>query len=235
MKSLAEEKIELDALLQEVKSAKRLMDEAEKKCKEADIEIEYLRKTMSYFGGDEAAKLYSETGQIITQIQQTYERRQQDPANQDLKKEYLDLIKKKNRMISEKNAYYNPKLHPELCKIREKLEETKQQKVTWEKIYSQRKEEYSEKDAVYQKKKDFIESLTSPEDTRIQSYLDKLLHLIGVPTGSDFKLVSRQGRIDFYYGGQWHPDGVNHGHITAIKNEDDYDVSYRREPSCNVG
>jgi len=34
MKSLAEEKIELDALLQEVKSAKRLMDEAEKKCKE---------------------------------------------------------------------------------------------------------------------------------------------------------------------------------------------------------
>lgn len=235
MKSLAEEKIELDALLQEVKSAKRLMDEAEKKCKEADIEIEYLRKTMSYFGGDEAAKLYSETGQIITQIQQTYERRQQDPANQDLKKEYLDLIKKKNRMISEKNAYYNPKLHPELCKIREKLEETKQQKVTWEKIYSQRKEEYSEKDAVYQKKKDFIESLTSPEDTRIQSYLDKLLHLIGVPTGSDFKLVSRQGRIDFYYGGQWHPDGANHGHITAIKNDDDYDVSYRREPSCNVG
>ena len=235
MKSLAEEKIELDALLQEVKSAKRLMDEAEKKCKEADIEIEYLRKTMSYFGGDEAAKLYSETGQIITQIQQTYERRQQDPANQDLKKEYLDLIKKKNRMISEKNAYYNPKLHPELCKIREKLEETKQQKVTWEKIYSQRKEEYSEKDAAYQKKKDFIESLTSPEDTRIQSYLDKLLHLIGVPTGSDFKLVSRQGRIDFYYGGQWHPDGANHGHITAIKNDDDYDVSYRREPSCNVG
>lgn len=235
MKSLAEEKIELDALLQEVKSAKRLMDEAEKKYKEADTEIEYLRKTMSYFGGDEAAKLYSETGQIITQIQQTYERRQQDPANQDLKKEYLDLIKKKNRMISEKNAYYNPKLHPELCKIREKLEETKQQKVTWEKIYSQRKEEYSEKDAVYQKKKDFIESLTSPEDTKIQSYLNKLLHLIGVPTNSDFKLVSRQGRIDLYYGGQWYPDGVNHGHITAIKNEDDYDVSYRREPSCNVG
>jgi hypothetical protein len=55
-----------------------------------------------------------------------------------------------------------------------------------------------------------------------------------VPTGSDFKLVARQGRIDFYYGGQWHPDGANHGHITAIKNDDDYDVSYRREPSCNV-
>ena len=234
MKSLAEEKIELDALLQEVKSAKRLMDEAEKKCKETDVEIEYLRKTMSYFGGDEIAKLYSETGQIITQIQHSFERKQQDPANQDLKKEYLDLIKKKNQLISEKNAYYNPKLHPELCRIREKLEETKQQKVTWEKIFSQRKEEYSEKDAVYQKKKDFIESLTSPEDTKIQSHINKLLHLIGVPTGSDFKLVARQGRIDFYYGGQWHPDGVNHGHITAIKNDDDYDVSYRREPSCNV-
>lgn len=235
MKSLAEEKIELDALLQEVKSAKRLMDEAEKKCKETDVEIEDLRKTMSYFGGDEVAKLYSEIGQIITQIQQNYERQQQDPANQDLKKEHLDLIEKKNRMISEKNAYYNPKLNPKLCRIRENLEETKQRKVTWEKIYSQRKEEYSEKDAIYQKKKDFIESLTSPEDTKIQSYLDKLLHLIGIPTGSDFKLVSRQGRIDFYYGGQWHPDGVNHGHITAIKNDDDYDVSYRREPSCNVG
>ena len=234
MKSLAEEKIELDALLQEVKSAKRLMDEAEKKCKETDVEIEYLRKTMSYFGGDEIAKLYSETGQIITQIQHSFERKQQDPANQDLKKEYLDLIKKKNQLISEKNAYYNPKLHPELCRIREKLEETKQQKVTWEKIFSQRKEEYSEKDAIYQKKKDFIESLTSPEDTKIQSHINKLLHLIGVPTGSDFKLVARQGRIDFYYGGQWHPDGVNHGHITAIKNDDDYDVSYRREPSCNV-
>lgn len=234
MKSLAEEKIELDALLQEVKSAKRLMDEAEKKCKEADTEIEYLRETMSYFGGDEIAKLYSETGQIITQIQRSFERKQQDPANQDLKKEYLDLIKKKNQLISEKNAYYNPKLHPELCQIREKFEETKQQKVTWEKIFSQRKEEYSEKDAIYQKKKDFIESLTSPEDTKIQSHINKLLHLIGVPTGSDFKLVARQGRIDFYYGGQWHPDGANHGHITAIKNDDDYDVSYRREPSCNV-
>ena len=190
MKSLAEEKIELDALLQEVKSAKRLMDEAEKKCKETDVEIEYLRKTMSYFGGDEIAKLYSETGQIITQIQRSFERKQQDPANQDLKKEYLDLIKKKNQLISEKNAYYNPKLHPELCQIREKIEETKQEKITWEKIFSQRKEEYSEKDAVYQKKKSF--------------------------------------------GGQWHPDGINHGHITAIENEDDYDVSYRREPSCNV-
>lgn len=234
MKSLAEEKIELDALLQEVKSAKRLMDEAEKKCKETDKEVEDLRETMSYFGGDEIAKLYSETGQIITQIQRSFERKQQDPANQDLKKEYLDLIKKKNQLISEKNAYYNPKLHPELCQIREKLEETKQQKVTWEKIFSQRKEEYSEKDAIYQKKKDFIESLTSPEDTKIQSHINKLLHLIGVPTGSDFKLVARQGRIDFYYGGQWHPDGVNHGHITAIKNDDDYDVSYRREPSCNV-
>ena len=234
MKSLAEEKIELDALLQEVKSAKRLMDEAEKKCKETDKEVEDLRETMSYFGGDEIAKLYSETGQIITQIQRSFERKQQDPANQDLKKEYDDLIKKKNQMISEKNAYYNPKLHPELCQIREKLEETKQQKVTWEKIFSQRKEEYSEKDAIYQKKKDFIESLTSPEDTKIQSHINKLLHLIGVPTGSDFKLVARQGRIDFYYGGQWHPDGVNHGHITAIKNDDDYDVSYRREPSCNV-
>ena len=235
MKSLAEEKIELDALLQEVKSAKRLMDEAEKKCKETDVEIEDLRKTMSYFGGDEAAKLYNETGQIISQIQRNYERQQQDPANHDLKKEYLDLIKKKDRMISEKNAYYNPKLHPELCQIREKFEETKQQKVTWEKIFSQRKEEYSEKDAIYQKKKSFIESLTSPEDIKIRSYLDKLLHLMGVPTGSDVKLVARQGRIDLYYGGQWHPDGVNHGHITAIKNEDDYDVSYRREPSCNVG
>ena len=235
MKSLAEEKIELDALLQEVKSAKRLMDEAEKKCKETDVEIEYLRKTMSYFGGDEIAKLYSETGQIITQIQHSFERKQQDPANQDLKKEYLDLIKKKNQLISEKNAYYNPKLHPELCRIREKLEETKQQKVTWEKIFSQRKEEYSEKDAIYQKKKSFIESLTSSEDVRIKFYLNKLLHLIGVPTGSDVKLVARQGRIDLYYGGQWHPDGINHGHITAIKNDDDYDVSYRREPSCNVG
>ena len=50
MKSLAEEKIELDALLQEVKSAKRLMDEAEKKCKEANTEIEKLRKMMSDFG-----------------------------------------------------------------------------------------------------------------------------------------------------------------------------------------
>lgn len=235
MKSLAEEKIELDALLQEVKSAKRLMDEAEKKCKETDVEIEDLRKTMSYFGGDEAAKLYNETGQIISQIQRNYERQQQDPANHDLKKEYLDLIKKKDRMISEKNAYYNPKLHPELCRIRENLEETKQRKVTWEKIFSQRKEEYSEKDAVYQKKKSFIESLTSSEDVRIKFYLNKLLHLIGVPTGSDVKLVARQGRIDLYYGGQWYPDGVNHGHITAIKNEDDYDVSYRREPSCNVG
>ena len=235
MKSLAEEKIELDALLQEVKSAKRLMDEAEKKCKETDVEIEDLRKTMSYFGGDEAAKLYNEPGQIITQIQQNYERQQQDPANHDLKKEYLDLIKKKDRMISEKNAYYNPKLHPELCRIRENIAETKQRKVNWEKIFSQRMEEYSEKDAIYQKKKDFIESLTSPEDTKIQSYLNKILHLIGVPTNSDFKLVSRQGRIDLYYGGQWYPDGVNHGHITAIKNEDDYDVSYRREPSCNVG
>ena len=183
MKSLAEEKIELDALLQEVKSAKRLMDEAEKKCKETDKEVEDLRETMSYFGGDEIAKLYSETGQIITQIQRSFERKQQDPANQDLKKEYLDLIKKKNQLISEKNAYYNPKLHPELCQIREKLEETKQQKVTWEKIFSQRKEEYSEKDAIYQKKKDFIESLTSPEDTKIQSHINKLLHLIGVPTG----------------------------------------------------
>ena len=190
---------------------------------------------MSYFGGDEIAKLYSETGQIIAQIQRNFECQQQDPANQDLKKEYDDLIKKKNQMISEKNAYYNPKLHPELCQIREKFEETKQQKVTWEKIFSQRKEEYSEKDAIYQKKKSFIESLTSPEDIKIRSYLDKLLHLMGVPTGSDVKLVARQGRIDLYYGGQWHPDGVNHGHITAIKNEDDYDVSYRREPSCNVG
>lgn len=235
MKSLAEEKIELDALLQEVKSAKRLMDEAEKKCKEADKEVEDLRKMMSYFGGDEAAKLYDETGQIITQIQRNFERQQQDPANQDLKKEYDDLIKKKNQMISEKNAYYNPKLHPELCRIREKFEETKQEKITWEKIFSQRKEKYSEKDAIYQKKKSFIESLTSPEDIKIRSYLDKLLHLMGVPTGSDVKLVARQGRIDLYYGGQWHPDGVNHGHITAIKNDDDYDVSYRREPSCNVG
>ena len=235
MKSLAEEKIELDALLQEVKSAKRLMDEAEKKCKETDKEVEDLRETMSYFGGDEIAKLYSETGQIIAQIQRNFECQQQDPANQDLKKEYDDLIKKKNQMISEKNAYYNPKLHPKLCQIREKFEETKQQKVTWEKIFSQRKEEYSEKDAIYQKKKSFIESLTSPEDIKIRSYLDKLLHLMGVPTGSDVKLVARQGRIDLYYGGQWHPDGVNHGHITAIKNEDDYDVSYRREPSCNVG
>ena len=234
MKSLAEEKIELDALLQEVKSAKRLMDEAEKKCKETDVEIEDLRKTMSYFGGDEAAKLYNETGQIIAQIQRNYERQQQDPANHDLKKEYLDLIKKKDRMISEKNAYYNPKLHPELCRIRENLEETKQRKVTWEKIFSQRKEEYNEKDAIYQKKKSFIESLTSPEDTKIQTYINKLLRLIGIPTNSDFKLVSRQGRIDLYYGGQWHPDGVNHGHITAIKNEDDYDVSYRRNPNCNV-
>ena len=235
MKSLAEEKIELDALLQEVKSAKRLMDEAEKKCRETDVEIEDLRETMSYFGGDEAAKLYNETGQIISQIQLNYERQQQDPANHDLKKEYLDLIKKKDRMISEKNAYYNPKLHPELCRIRENLEETKQQKAAWEKIFSQRKEEYSEKDTIYQKKKSFIESLTSSEDIRIKTYLDKLLHLIGVPTGSDVKLVFRQGRIDLYYGGQWHPDGINHGHITAIKNEDDYDVSYRREPSCNVG
>ncbi|MCG5125608.1 hypothetical protein MBN09_01185, partial [Candidatus Saccharibacteria bacterium] len=91
------------------------------------------------------------------------------------------------------------------------------------------------KDAVYQKKKSFIESLTSSEDVRIKFYLNKLLHLIGVPTGSDVKLVARQGRIDLYYGGQWHPDGINHGHITAIENEDDYDVSYRREPSCNVG
>ena len=235
MKSLAEEKIELDALLQEVKSAKRLMDEAEKKCKETDKEVEDLRETMSYFGGDEIAKLYSETGQIIAQIQRNFECQQQDPANQDLKKEYDDLIKKKNQMISEKNAYYNPKLHPELCRIREKFEETKQEKITWEKIFSQRKEEYSEKDAIYQKKKSFIESLTSPEDIKIRSYLDKLLHLMGVPTGSDVKLVARQGRIDLYYGGQWHPDGVNHGHITAVKNEDDYDVSYRREPSCNVG
>lgn len=234
MKSLAEEKIELDALLQEVKSAKRLMDEAEKKCKETDKEVEDLRETMSYFGGDEIAKLYSETGQIIAQIQRNFECQQQDPANQDLKKEYDDLIKKKNQMISEKNAYYNPKLHPELCRIREKFEETKQEKITWEKIFSQRKEEYSEKDAIYQKKKSFIESLTSPEDIKIRSYLDKLLHLMGVPTGSDVKLVARQGRIDLYYGGQWHPDGVNHGHITAIKNDDDYDVSYRREPSCNV-
>jgi len=48
MKSLAEEKIELDALLQEVKSAKRLMDEAEKKCKETNAEIEDLKKMMSY-------------------------------------------------------------------------------------------------------------------------------------------------------------------------------------------
>lgn len=235
MKSLAEEKIELDALLQEVKSAKRLMDEAEKKCKEANTEIEKLRKMMSDFGGDEVAKLYDETGQIITQIQQNFESQQQDPANQDLKKEYDDLIKKKNQMISEKKAYYNPKLHPELCRIREKFEETKQEKITWEKIFSQRKEEYSEKDAVYQKKKSFIESLTSSEDVRIKFYLNKLLHLIGVPTGSDVKLVARQGRIDLYYGGQWHPDGINHGHITAIENEDDYDVSYRREPSCNVG
>ena len=234
MKSLAEEKIELDALLQEVKSAKRLMDEAEKKCKETDKEVEALRETMSYFGGDEIAKLYSETGQIIAQIQRNFECQRQDPANQDLKKEYDDLIKKKNQMISEKNAYYNPKLHPELCQIREKFEETKQQKVTWEKIFSQRKEEYSEKDAIYQKKKSFIESLTSPEDIKIRSYLDKLLHLMGVPTGSDVKLVARQGRIDLYYGGQWHPDGVNHGHITAVKNEDDYDVSYRRNPNCNV-
>ena len=234
MKSLAEEKIELDALLQEVKSAKRLMDEAEKKCKETDKEVEDLRETMSYFGGDEIAKLYSETGQIIAQIQRNFECQQQDPANQDLKKEYDDLIKKKNQMISEKKAYYNPKLHPELCRIREKFEETKQEKITWEKIFSQRKEEYSEKDAIYQKKKSFIESLTSPEDIKIRSYLDKLLHLMGVPTGSDVKLVARQGRIDLYYGGQWHREGVNHGHITAIKNDDDYDVSYRREPSCNV-
>ena len=235
MKSLAEEKIELDALLQEVKSAKRLMDEAEKKCKETDKEVEDLRETMSYFGGDEIAKLYSETGQIIAQIQRNFECQQQDPANQDLKKEYDDLIKKKNQLISEKNAYYNPKIHPQLCRIRDEFEETKQEKITWEKIFSQRKEEYSEKDAIYQKKKSFIESLTSPEDTKIQSYINKLLRLIGIPTNSDFKLVSRQGRIDLYYGGQWHPDGVNHGHITAIKNEDDYDVSYRREPSCNVG
>ena len=234
MKSLAEEKIELDALLQEVKSAKRLMDEAEKKCKEANTEIEKLRKMMSDFGGDEVAKLYDETGQIITQIQQNFESQKQDPANQDLKKEHLDLIKKKNQLISEKNAYYNPKLHPELCRIRDEFEETKQEKITWEKIFSQRKEEYSEKDAVYQKKKSFIESLTSSEDVRIKFYLNKLLHLIGVPTGSDVKLVARQGRIDLYYGGQWHPDGINHGHITAIENEDDYDVSYRREPSCNV-
>ncbi|MBB1544477.1 hypothetical protein HG451_002655 [Candidatus Saccharibacteria bacterium] len=145
------------------------------------------------------------------------------------------LSRKKNQLISEKNAYYNPKLHPQLCRIRDEFEETKQEKITWEKIFSQRKEEYSEKDTIYQKKKSFIESLTSSEDIRIKSYLDKLLHLFGVPTGSEFKLVSRQGRIDLYYGGQWHPDGVNHGHITAIKNEDDYDVSYRREPSCNVG
>ena len=234
MKSLAEEKIELDALLQEIKSAKRLMDEAEEKCKETDAEIEDLKKMMSFFGGDEAIKLYHETGQIIAQIQRNFECQQQQPTNQNLKREYLDLIKKKDQMISEKNTYYNPKLHPELCKIRERLEETKQQKVTWGKIFSQRKEEYNEKDAIYQKKKSFIESLTSPEDTKIKFYLNKLLRLIGIPTNSDFKLVSRQGRIDLYYGGQWHPDGVNHGHITAVKNEDDYDVSYRRNPNCNV-
>ena len=46
MKSLAEEKIELDALLQEVKSAKRLMDEAEKKCKETDKEVEDFKLHM---------------------------------------------------------------------------------------------------------------------------------------------------------------------------------------------
>ncbi|MBB1544478.1 hypothetical protein HG451_002660 [Candidatus Saccharibacteria bacterium] len=112
MKSLAEEKIELDALLQEVKSAKRLMDEAEKKCKEANTEIEKLRKMMSDFGGDEVAKLYDETGQIITQIQQNFESQKQDPANQDLKKEHLDLIKKKKSADQREECLLQPQATP---------------------------------------------------------------------------------------------------------------------------